>query len=172
MIESAIASIVAPSVFFAEISIEEHRSFRRTGVRLFLTLCATLFLLVATSGLFSAGPDGRDMPTVLQQLIVAPFALAALWITVGVFRQGVWSTPSGVTVRNVFRRYRAGWSEVAAIKRPLPYGKMGNAGLQIILKNGERISAALYAAGPFSRPTHADAVVEALRSDHQRYGSP
>lgn len=133
---------------------------------------ASLFLLIAVSGLFAAGPDGSDSPTVLQQLIVAPLAALALWITVGVFRQGVWSGPSGVSVRNVFRRYRATWSEVEAIEPPPPYGRMGTAGLQIILKGGHRISAALYAAGPFNTPTHADAVVDALRSDLQRYGSP
>lgn len=129
-----------------------------------------MFLLIAVSGLFSAGPDGTDTPTVLQRLIVAPLAALALWITVGVFRQGVWSRPTGISVRNVFRRYRASWSEVAAIEPPPPYGKLGNSGLQIILKSGKRISAALYAAGPFSRSTHADAVVEALRSDLERYG--
>jgi hypothetical protein len=145
------------------------RSFRRTPVRLWLTAMASGFLLIAVSMLFSAGPDGTDSPTLLQQLIVAPFAGLMLWITVGVFRQGVWSDPHGISVRNVFRSYRASWAEVEAIERPPPYGKMGNAGLQIVLKSGERISAALYGAGPFSRPTHADAVVEALRSDLERY---
>lgn len=106
----------------------------------------------------------------LQRVIVAPFALLALWITVGVFRQGVWSSPTGVSVRNVFRRYSAAYSEVAGIEPPPPYGKLGNAGLQIVLKSGQRISAALYAAGPFSRSSHADAVVEALRSELVRYG--
>lgn len=129
------------------------------------------FLLIAVSMLFSAGTDGTDSPTLLQQLIVAPFAALTLWITVGVFRQGVWSDASGISVRNVFRRYQVSWSEVERIESPPPYGKMGNAGLQIVLKSGERISAALYGAGPFSRPTHADAVVEALRSDLERYGA-
>jgi hypothetical protein len=73
-------------------------------------------------------------------------------------------------VRNVFRRYSAIWSEVADIEPPQPYGKMGNAGLQIVLKSGRRINAALYAAGPFSRSSHADAIIEALRSELERYG--
>jgi len=131
---------------------------------------ASLFLLVTISGLFSAGPDGTDTPTLLQRLIVAPLAVLALWITVGVFRQGIWSRSDGIVVRNVFRSYRASWSDVQDIERPPSYGKMGKAGLQVVLANGERISAALFAAGPFSRETHADAVVEALRSDLQRYG--
>lgn len=130
---------------------------------------AGLFLLIAVSGLFAAGPDGTETPTLLQRLVVAPFAALALWVTVGVFRQGVWTSPAGITVRNVFRRYFARWSDVAAIEPPPAYGKMGNAGLQIILTNGERISAALFAAGPFSRPTHSDAVVAAIRSDLERY---
>jgi hypothetical protein len=137
---------------------------------LWLTAIASLFLLIAVSGLFSAGPDGTETPTLLQRLIVAPLAVLALWITVGVFRQGVWSSPTGVSVRNVLRRYRATWSEIADIEPPPPYGKLGSAGLQIVLKSGLRISAALYAAGPFSRSSHADAVVEALRSDLERYG--
>lgn len=148
----------------------ERRSFRRTAARLWLTAMASLFLLIALSGLFSAGSDGTETPTLLQRLIVAPVAVLALWITVGVFRQGVWSSPAGVLVRNVLRRYRATWPEIADIEPPPPYGKMGNAGLQIVLKSGKRISAALYAAGPFSRPSHADEVVEALRSDLERYG--
>jgi hypothetical protein len=131
---------------------------------------AALFFLVAASGLFSAGPDGTETPSMLQRVIVAPFALLALWITVGVFRQGVWSSRTGVLVRNVFRRYSAIWSEVADIEPPQPYGKMGNAGLQIVLKSGRRINAALYAAGPFSRSSHADAIIEALRSELERYG--
>ena len=130
---------------------------------------ASIFLLVAVSGLFAAGPDGTDSPTLLQLLIVAPFAALTLWITVGVFRQGIWSDASGVSVRNVFRSYQASWSEVERIERPPPYGKMGNAGLQIVLKSGERISAALFGAGPFSRESHADPVVEALRSELERY---
>jgi hypothetical protein len=112
-----------------------------------------------------------DLPTtVVAGMVRIPLAALALWITVGVFRQGVWSRPDGIVVRNVFRRYRAPWSDVQDIERPPPYGKLGNAGLQIVLANGERISAALYASGPFNSPTHADAVVEALRSDLQRYG--
>lgn len=130
---------------------------------------ASLFLLVAVSMLFSAGPDGADSPTLLQRLIVGPLAALALWTTVGVFRQGVWSSPAGITVRNVFRRYQVAWSEIAAIEPPPPYGKMGNAGLQIILESGRRISAALYAAGPFSKPSHSDAVVAALRDDLERF---
>lgn len=131
---------------------------------------ASLFLLIAVSMLFSAGPDGTETPTLLQRLIAAPLAALALWITVGVFRQGVWSSPAGISVRNVFRRNQAPWSDVADIERPPPYGKMGSAGLQIVLKSGNRISAGLYAAGPFSRSSHADAVVDALRSDLERYG--
>lgn len=138
-------------------------------MRLFLTAMASLFLLIAVSGLF-AGPDGTDTPTLHQRLIVAPLAALALWITLGIFRQGVWSGPDRIVVRNVFRRYEVSWSDVKDIEHPPPYGKVGNAGLQIVLTDGGRISAALYGAGPFSKPTHADAVVEALRSDLRRYG--
>lgn len=130
----------------------------------------SLFLLVAVSGLFAAGSDGTDTPTLLQRLIVAPLAVLALWATVGIFRQGIWSGPTGVSVRNMFRRYRAAWSEIERIEAPPSYGTMKNAGLQIVLKNGQRINAALYAAGPFSSSTHSAVVVEALRSDLKLYG--
>lgn len=106
-------------------------------MRLFLTAMASLFLLIAVSGLF-AGPDGTDTPTLHQRLIVAPLAALALWITLGIFRQGVWSGPDRIVVRNVFRRYEVSWSDVKDIEHPPPYGKVGNAGLQIVLTDGGR----------------------------------
>lgn len=143
-------------------------AFRRTPVRLFLTFCVSLILLVAVSALFFDGDGGP--PTLGQRVFYAPLALVTLWTTIGVFRQGVWSGPDGLIVRNVFRRYDIDWADVEAIERPPPYGALRDAGLRIVLRDGRRISAALFGAGPFSRPTHADAVVSALRRDLQQYG--
>ncbi len=130
----------------------ERRSFRRTAVRLCLTAMASLFLAAIASGLFAAGPDGSDEPALLQRLVVTPFVILALWITVGLFRQGVWSSPQGISVRNVFSGIPLDGLRLKPLRRRLRM----DAGLQIVLKSGRRINAALYAAGPFNRPTFAD----------------
>lgn len=102
---------------------------------------------------------------------MTPLALLALWITIGVFRQGVWSSPQGITVRNAFKKYQAPWSEVESVGQPPEYGAWRNAGIPIRLRDGRRISAALYGAGRGSRPGFADDVISALREDQRRYGT-
>ena len=142
-------------------------AYRRTSVRLFLTLCGSLMALVFLIQLVTDGDGGS--PTLGQRAFYAPMALMVLWTTIGVFRQGIWSGPDGLLVRNVFRRYDIDWADVEAIERPPVYGAWRNAGLRIVLRDGRQISAALFGAGPFNRPTHTDAVVAALRRDLHEY---
>lgn len=147
----------------------KRRAYRRTGVRLWLTACSSAFLLIAISTLFAAGPDGKDDPTVLQQVIVAPFVLLLAWLTIGVFRQGIWTEPDHVRVRNIFRTYRTTWSAISRIEPPPAYRALRNTGIRFILSDGSTINAALFAAGPGNRPTHADKVLHDLRLDWDRY---
>ena len=145
-----------------------NEEFRRTGARLWLTACVGLFALIPTSGLFSAGADGTETPTVAQQAVCLPLAAALAWTTLGVARQGIWLRRDGVRVRNVYRSYVLPWPEVAGIDPPLAYGAMRNAGIQFHLTEGTTVSASLYSAGPLNRTGFADDVVDALRGCHER----
>lgn len=139
-------------------------TFRRTGARLWLTGCAALFALVPISGLFAAGPNGTEDPTLVQQAICLPVVLALVWTALGVARQGIWLRPDGVRVRNVYRSYDLPWRRIMSIDPPLAYGAWRNAGIQFRMSDGTTISASLYSAGPFNRSDFADDVVQALRN--------
>jgi hypothetical protein len=140
--------------------------FRRRWPRWAFTACVSVFLLIALSAL-TADLENPDKPAGLgQQIAVTPLALLALWITVGVARQGIWTDNHGVKIRNVFRKYRLRWDEIERIEPPRPYGAPRNAGIGFRLHDGRRINAALYSAGPINRPTFADDVVDALRRQH------
>lgn len=140
-------------------------AFRRTGPRLMLTACGAFFFLIFASGLLGSS----DHPASLaQRLSLAPFAGLTLWITVGVFRQGIWINHHGLRVRNIFKRYEAAWADIETIEDPPPYGAFRNAGIGFRLRDGRRVNAALYAAGPLNRSGFADETVEALRAELQR----
>lgn len=144
--------------------IEGKLALRRTRVRWWFATMVSASLLIWVSGIFVAdGPDPAKQPGAAQQLVCGLLALATAMLIVGILRQGVWVDRDGVTVRNVFRRYRLAWVDIAAIEPPPSYGAWRNAGIQIVLRSGERVSASLYAAGPFNRPTFADEAVSALR---------
>jgi Bacterial PH domain len=142
--------------------------FRRNGTRWFLALCAFGFFVIPLSGLFAAGPDGKEEPSVVQQLICAPLAASMLWTTIGVIRQGIWIHPEGVRVRNAYRTYNLPWSDIEGIGPPLPYGAWRNAGIQFKLRDGGRISAALYSEGPLSSADFAADAVSRLQACHEQ----
>lgn len=144
------------------------RAFRRTGPRLWLTVCAGLFCLIFVSGLFAGGDDGKETPSTVQRIVVAPLAAASLWTTIGVARQGIWTDRNGVKIRNVFRTHRLYWDEIKAIQSPVGYGVMRNSGISFVLQDGRRVNAALYSAGPLNRSDFAAEVVAALREERER----
>ena len=140
---------------------EQPRSFRRTGPRIWLTMCTATFFLVSVSVLAVDSNLG-------QKLFYVPMAVVTGWTTIGVFRSGIFTNRKGIRVRNVFRTYEARWEDVHSIKAPARYGGWRNTGIQFLLSGGGVINAALYSAGPLNRPTFADEVVRELRSEHER----
>lgn len=146
-------------------------AYRRTAVRWLLTLYGLGFFVVAVSGVTNRFGDPDEAAPLVQQLIFAPIAVALGRLVIRLARRGVWASHEGLTVRNALRTYRIDWSDIAAIERPPPYGTLRNAGVQVVLRNGRTVSADLFAAGPFSRPSHSDAVVARLRSALEANGS-
>lgn len=140
---------------------EEQRAFRRTGPRIWLTLCSGAFFLVSVSVLAVDSNLG-------QKLFYLPMAAVTGWTTVGIFRSGIFTDRTGIRVRNVFRTYEARWQDVRSIRAPARYGGWRNSGIQFLLADGGVINAALYSAGPLNRPTFADEVLRDLRSEHER----
>jgi hypothetical protein len=144
------------------------QAFRRSGARWWSAACISLFLLIFLSGLIAAGPNGTETPSLLQQLVCGVLSAGTLLLIIGVLRQGVWIDDQGIRIRNVFRAYRASWQEVKAIDPPPSYGALRNAGIQIVLRDGRRLNAALYSEGRINTSGFADPVVEALRLAHRQ----
>jgi hypothetical protein len=148
-------------------------SFRRTGNRLWLAACGMLFFLIALTGVFTSWDKSADAPaSIEQQLVLAPAAIACLWITVRILRQGIFAKPSALTVRNVLRTSELAWDEITSIDPPLPYPAWRKAGIRVELTDGRTVSAGLYAAGPFNSTGFADEVVARLRQLWRLYQSP
>lgn len=143
------------------------RSFRRTGARWWLAACVSVFFLIGLSGVI-APTDAHGSPHPAERIFFGILAVGALWITVGVARQGIFCGSNGVVVRNVFKRYEARWSDIDAIEPPMNYGALRNAGIGFRLRDGRRINAALFSAGPLNRRAFADEVVAALRDELAR----
>src|SRR5262245_20117914 len=104
------------------------RVFRRNGARWWLTACVSLFVLIGLSGVI-APADVHGSPHPAERIAFGVFAVAALWVAVGVARQGIYCTADGVIIRNVFKRYTARWEDIEAIEPPLGYGAVRNAGI-------------------------------------------
>lgn len=94
--------------------------------------------------------------------------LASAWVTVRVFRQGVFALPDRLVVRNIMRTFDIPWSDIHEIDPPKQYGLGRDLGIQIRLKDGSTRAANLFAAGPYNRPEFADEVVSRLRELHAR----
>ena len=116
---------------------------------------------------------GPDSGFVLGYRIVwSVLAVIVFIIMIRWFRMGILATPSRLIVRNVFKTFRIPWADITGFERPASYGLWRNAGLQIRLQDGSTRYAALYAAGPFNRPTFAEGVLDELRQLHERFAGP
>lgn len=102
-----------------------------------------------------------------QRVALAPLAAASLYLMVGILRQGVFVSQKGLRIRNVFRSYEADWNEIDRIEAPPAYGRARNTGIGFVLRDGRRLNAGLFGAGPFNRSTFADPVLEELRAMHR-----
>lgn len=144
------------------------KAFRRWLPQLWLTACVSVFFLIFLSGLFVTFDENQDLPVSLgQRVALAPLAAASLYLMVGIPRQGVFVSQKGLRIRNVFRTYEAEWNEIDRIEAPPSYGKFRNTGIGFVLRDGRRMNAGLFAAGPLNRKTFADPVLDELRAMHR-----
>src|SRR5262245_29065528 len=67
------------------------RSFRRSGSRWWLAACVGVFVLIGVSAVFTPA-DEHGSPHPAERVVFALLGLVALWIAIGIVRQGIYCT--------------------------------------------------------------------------------
>jgi hypothetical protein len=91
------------------------RSYRRHAVRIVIAalwLAPAIFFAVFALDL---SPDGAPVPTG-QRVVYGALALSFLTLAVRTWRIGIFTSTSGVIVRNVLRSARVSWEDIAAFE--------------------------------------------------------
>jgi len=134
--------------------------FRRTGNRLFLSSCVSVFALLFLGGMLAS--DVGETSGTIQLVVCTALFAATVVVAVRSFRQEISASGEGVTFRNVLRTHHFEWVEIVRFESSKGYGALTRTGLGARLRDGSLVTSSLYAPGPLNRVGFADHVLTTL----------